>query len=197
MSALKFMLIQDRELGTVRKATADEIIRAARACIANQMRRGASLASPKAVRDYLVLRFGALQHEVFSFASRTVCSVTPTTRLASAAAASCLNFRIRRGVAQTRYTTGALPAPGRSCPWGPRQPRYARRPPQGGLPNVSPGCGCQAPSGNTLSRRLTKDATHRLRCLTLNCYRWTRVSPYRHHHPGRGAKNTKTTRAAR
>ena len=65
MSALKSILIQDRELGTVRKATADEIICAARACLASRMRRGASLASPKAARDYLILRFGALQHEVF------------------------------------------------------------------------------------------------------------------------------------
>ena len=66
MSTFKSILIQDHESGIVRKATADEIIRAARACTANQMRRGASLASPGAVRDYLVLRFGALQHEVFS-----------------------------------------------------------------------------------------------------------------------------------
>lgn len=66
MSACKSILIQNSEFGTVRKATTDEIIHAARACIANQMRRGASLASPGAVRDQLVLRFGALQHEVFS-----------------------------------------------------------------------------------------------------------------------------------
>jgi DNA repair protein RadC len=66
MSALKSMLIHDRESGTVRKATADEIIQAARACLVNRIRRGASLASPETVRDYLVLRFGTLQHEVFS-----------------------------------------------------------------------------------------------------------------------------------
>lgn len=66
MSALKSILIQDREFGTVRKATADEIIQAARECLARRMSRGAALASPKAVHDYLILRFGALQHEVFS-----------------------------------------------------------------------------------------------------------------------------------
>ncbi|EQD27722.1 DNA repair protein RadC, partial [mine drainage metagenome] len=40
-------------------------ITAARACVAKRMRRGASLTSPKAARDYLVLRFAELQHEVF------------------------------------------------------------------------------------------------------------------------------------
>ena len=65
MSALNSLLIHDHHLGTVRKATADEIITAARACVARRMRRGASLTSPKAARDYLVLRFAELQHEVF------------------------------------------------------------------------------------------------------------------------------------
>jgi len=66
MSALKSILIEDREFGTVRKAMADEIIHAALACMASRMRRGASLEAPQAVRNYLILRFGALQHEVFS-----------------------------------------------------------------------------------------------------------------------------------
>ena len=65
MSALNSLLIHDHHLGTVREATADEIITAARACVAKRMRRGASLTSPKAARDYLVLRFAELQHEVF------------------------------------------------------------------------------------------------------------------------------------
>ena len=65
MSALNSLLIHDHHLGAVREATADEIIIAARACVANRMRRGASLTSPKAARDYLVLRFAELQHEVF------------------------------------------------------------------------------------------------------------------------------------
>ena len=65
MSALNSLLIHDRHIGTVREATADEIITAARACVAKRMRRGASLTSPKAARDYLVLRFAELQHEVF------------------------------------------------------------------------------------------------------------------------------------
>ena len=66
MSTRNSLLIHDHHLGLVRQATADEIIDAARACIANSMRRGASLASPAAARDYLVLRFGELPHEVFS-----------------------------------------------------------------------------------------------------------------------------------
>ncbi len=59
------LLIQDHQCGAVRKATSDEIISAARACVASKVRRGADLCSPKAARDYLVLRFGQLRHEVF------------------------------------------------------------------------------------------------------------------------------------
>jgi DNA repair protein RadC len=66
MSTLNSLLIRDHHLTAVRPATDEEVINAARACLANKMRRGASLASPSAVRDYLVLRFGALEHEVFS-----------------------------------------------------------------------------------------------------------------------------------
>ena len=65
MSTLNSLLIHDRHLGVVRKATADEIVSAARACVASRLRRGASLTSPKAACDYLVLRFAELQHEVF------------------------------------------------------------------------------------------------------------------------------------
>jgi DNA repair protein RadC len=65
MSTLNSLLIHDHHLGIVRKATVDEIINVARACVASKVRRGASLASPTAARDYLVLRFGQLQHEVF------------------------------------------------------------------------------------------------------------------------------------
>ena len=66
MSTRNSLLIHDPQLGLVRQATAEEIINAARACIANKMRRGASLVSPAAARDYLALRFGEPPHEVFS-----------------------------------------------------------------------------------------------------------------------------------
>ena len=65
MSMLNSLLIHDHDLGTVRKATVDEIISAARVCVAHRMRRGASLSSPTAARDYLVLHFAALPYEVF------------------------------------------------------------------------------------------------------------------------------------
>ena len=65
MSTHNSLLIHDHDLGAVRKATTEEIIAAARSCVAHQMRRGASLSSPTAARDYLVLRFAALPHEVF------------------------------------------------------------------------------------------------------------------------------------
>ena len=65
LSTLNSLLIHDHHLGTVRDAASDKIITAARACVANRMRHGASLTSPKAAGDYLVLRFAELQHEVF------------------------------------------------------------------------------------------------------------------------------------
>ncbi len=43
-----------------------EIIEAALKILAKRMSRGSLLSSPKAARDYLALRFGDVEHEVFS-----------------------------------------------------------------------------------------------------------------------------------
>jgi DNA repair protein RadC len=43
-----------------------EIIEAALRILSKRMSRGSLLASPRAARDYLTLRFGAVEHEVFS-----------------------------------------------------------------------------------------------------------------------------------
>lgn len=51
--------------GTYRPATPDEILAAARGVLARRIRRGTALDSPRATREYLTTRLGALEHEVF------------------------------------------------------------------------------------------------------------------------------------
>lgn len=51
--------------GTTRPATGDEIIAAARESISHRFRRGSALTSPKATRDYLVLKLGSREFESF------------------------------------------------------------------------------------------------------------------------------------
>jgi DNA repair protein RadC len=59
------LLIRDAGNGTLREATGTEILEAARAYISKRIRRGTTLSSPRATRDYLSLRFGMHEHEVF------------------------------------------------------------------------------------------------------------------------------------
>ena len=59
------LLVREPCSGALRAATSDEVLRAARACLARRLRRGAALESPRAAHDYLRLRMGALEHEVF------------------------------------------------------------------------------------------------------------------------------------
>ena len=47
-------------------ATPDEILAAARSTLAHRIRRGTKLESPRAVSDFLTVRFGAHAHEVFT-----------------------------------------------------------------------------------------------------------------------------------
>jgi DNA repair protein RadC len=49
-----------------RTASAEEILSAARQILAHRVRRGATLASPQAVKDFLAMKLGALEHEVFA-----------------------------------------------------------------------------------------------------------------------------------
>jgi len=51
--------------GTPVPATADQIIAAARSAIASRFRRGTSLDSPQATRDYLTLKLGTREFETF------------------------------------------------------------------------------------------------------------------------------------
>jgi DNA repair protein RadC len=50
----------------IREASFDEIIAAARDLMSSRVRRGTSLSSPKATRDYLTLKLGTLEREVFA-----------------------------------------------------------------------------------------------------------------------------------
>lgn len=51
--------------GSCRPATSDEIISAASEHISRRVRRGATLSSSRATRDFLSLKLGMLDHEVF------------------------------------------------------------------------------------------------------------------------------------
>jgi DNA repair protein RadC len=53
------------EQGETRPASSDEIITAARAVMSRKVRHGTSMASPKLVKDFLSIKLGALEHEVF------------------------------------------------------------------------------------------------------------------------------------
>ncbi len=56
-----------RELdGSYRAATNHEVIRAARRVLTARMRRGAALTSPGDAKDFLRVRLGELEHEVFA-----------------------------------------------------------------------------------------------------------------------------------
>jgi hypothetical protein len=51
--------------GAAQPATTEQILAAARAALAHRVRRGASLESPQKVREYLEVRLGHLDHEIF------------------------------------------------------------------------------------------------------------------------------------
>ena len=58
-----FAQLDDR---SSRPATAEEIIATAREHMTRRVRRGTQLTSPKATRDYLSLKLGTLEREVFA-----------------------------------------------------------------------------------------------------------------------------------
>ena len=51
--------------GAAQPATTEQILAAARQALAHRVRRGASLDSPQKVREYLTVRLGHLDHEIF------------------------------------------------------------------------------------------------------------------------------------
>ncbi len=52
--------------GNYRAASAAEVLRHAKHLLASRVRRGATMSSPQAVKDYLCLQIGVLEHEVFA-----------------------------------------------------------------------------------------------------------------------------------
>src|ERR1039458_4193168 len=59
------MLLVAGRRGAGDPATTEQILAAARAALAHRVRRGASLKSPQKVREYLTMRLGHLDHEIF------------------------------------------------------------------------------------------------------------------------------------
>ena len=59
------LLVREPSSGELRPATSDEVLRAARSSLARRLRRGVALESPRVAHDYLRVRLGALEHEVF------------------------------------------------------------------------------------------------------------------------------------
>ena len=66
MNTFNISLIVQFEDGSSRLATAEEIIAAARKHMFRRVRRGTQLSSPKVTRDYLSLKLGTLEREVFA-----------------------------------------------------------------------------------------------------------------------------------
>jgi DNA repair protein RadC len=66
MNASTISLLVQMDDGSSRPATAEEIIAAAREHMSRRVRRGTQLTSPKATRDYLSLKLGTLEREVFA-----------------------------------------------------------------------------------------------------------------------------------
>src|ERR1700688_191657 len=61
----KLTLLVQEAAGAIRPATSEEILSAARAILSRTVRRGVSLESPRAVRDYLSVTLGNRPYEVF------------------------------------------------------------------------------------------------------------------------------------
>jgi DNA repair protein RadC len=66
MTTSTLSLIAQLHDGSSRPATPEEIIAAAREHISHRVRRGTQLSNPKATRDYLTLKLGTLEREVFA-----------------------------------------------------------------------------------------------------------------------------------
>jgi DNA repair protein RadC len=66
MNTSTISLLAQLDDGSSRPAKAEEIIAAAREHMSRRVRRGTQLTSPKATRDYLSLKLGTLEREVFA-----------------------------------------------------------------------------------------------------------------------------------
>ncbi len=62
--AVAALLVRDVD-GQYRPASSEEVLQQARRMLSQRVRRGATMSSPEAVKDYLRVQFGVLEHEVF------------------------------------------------------------------------------------------------------------------------------------
>ena len=62
--AVDALLVRDVD-GQYRPARVEEVLSQARRVLSQRVRRGATMSSPQAVKDYLRLEIGVLEHEVF------------------------------------------------------------------------------------------------------------------------------------
>ena len=58
-------LLVQRADGAIESATPEEILAAARYMLTHRVRRGTPLSSPRLVKDFLTIKLGALEHEMF------------------------------------------------------------------------------------------------------------------------------------
>jgi DNA repair protein RadC len=80
MNTSAISLIAQLADGSSRAATPEEIISAAREHMSRRIRRGTQLTSPKATRDYLSLKLGTLEREVFVVILISVTGLSVTRR---------------------------------------------------------------------------------------------------------------------
>ncbi|MEO5685897.1 MAG: DNA repair protein RadC [Burkholderiaceae bacterium] len=64
VAAFNALLVRDGD-GHYRPASAEEVLHQARRVLSNRVRRGSPMSSPDAVKDYLRVGIGTLEHEVF------------------------------------------------------------------------------------------------------------------------------------
>lgn len=62
-------------------AAFEEVISGARHALAIRVRKGTLMASPKAARDYLTLRLGAHEHEVFTILFLDFCGANTNVEM--------------------------------------------------------------------------------------------------------------------
>lgn len=62
--ALDALHVRERD-GFYRPASSSEVVHHARRLLSRQVRRGATISSPQALRDFLTVQLAALEHEVF------------------------------------------------------------------------------------------------------------------------------------
>lgn len=58
-------LLVQRADGAIESATAEEILAVARQMLTHRVRRGTSMSSPRLVKDFLSIKLGSLEHEMF------------------------------------------------------------------------------------------------------------------------------------